>query len=249
MKTRMVRFSILTLLLLTAVIAVGLMLYQRHVAWLAAEAQFNEIIASDYIGDDSAAKAVQVAAQLVTRYPELVKRPGAMTFAVMHGDNDLCRQFLAAGADPNDPDSGAKHEPLFRPLTQDNAELVELLIAHGAEPKVRSGWFDDQRTYLHLAAAWESPAVCRVLVQHGFDINGADRDGLTPLHDAAQIAGTEVIETLLELGAKSKRDARGRTPYDIALTKSRRYSGLEAKQAAYMAVVQKLKALDDTAAE
>lgn len=59
MKPRVFQFSILTRLLLTAAIARGLMLYQRHVAWLAAEARFYEIIASDNVGEASATKGVQ----------------------------------------------------------------------------------------------------------------------------------------------------------------------------------------------
>lgn len=123
---------------------------------------------------------------------------------------------MAAGADPNDPQSGKDHAPLFRPLTIDNVELVELLIAHGAELKVRSENFDPKRTLLHLAAAWESPNVCRVLIQHGLDVNDVDSEESTPLHDAADTANIEVIKVLLAHGAQCKKNKNGQTPRDIA---------------------------------
>ncbi len=240
MKSPRLKFSILALMLLTAVIAVGVMLYQRHVAWNKAETEFNLIIDSTAAVDDR----TQQAAKLVACFPQLVKRPGAMTFATNTGNDDLCRQFLEAGADPNDPDSGADHAPIFRPLIDDNADMVALLIDHGAEMKVRSKWFDSKRTLLHLAAAWESPNVCRVLIERGIDVNSIDSSGTTPLHDAAETANAELIKVLLEQGVKSSKDDQGRTPYDIAQTKYRKFVGLQEKLREFSEVVSKLKELD-----
>lgn len=244
MKSRYLRFSILSVMLLTAVIAVAAMFYQRHVAWLAAQERFIEIVASDDHREDHTPEV----RELVARFPGLVKRPGSMTYAVRHGDNALCRQFLEAGADPDDAESGIEPAPIFGPLIQDNDELVRLMIEHGAD--IHAGnRFDEKRTLLHLAAAWNSPKVCRLLIENGLDVNQTDSTDRTPLHDAAEIAEVDVIEALLEFDVESKKDSLGRTPYDIAKTKVRKYQGMQGELKRYNATVEKLKALDEASAK
>ena len=61
---------------------------------------------------------------------------GCLVDAVRRGDVQEVARLLAAGADPNvkDPDGDA---PLHITAEQSRADLVELLLRHGADPNAK----------------------------------------------------------------------------------------------------------------
>jgi ankyrin repeat protein len=82
-----------------------------------------------------------------------------------------------------------------------------LLIAEGlARAKDRDG-----RTALHLAAGNGFDEVCRLLIQHGADVDARDSYDKSPLHYAAVQQNYDVVETLLGGGLNSG-DPSGATP-------------------------------------
>src|SRR5438876_6714484 len=91
-------------------------------------------------------------------------------------------------------------------------ELMKLLLAHGADPKIPTdygdtaltaaagiGWVEGV-TYEHSAK--ENFEAVKMLLDLGLDPNGANRDGRTPLMGAALKGRGDVIQFLVERGAK-----------------------------------------------
>jgi ankyrin repeat protein len=98
---------------------------------------------------------------------------------------------------------------------QDDTELAELLIRHGANVSAKN---DMQMTPLHIA---QCASIVEVLVRHGADVNARADFGWTPLHVQAQepeeTGAFEVIEALLEHGADPNlADEQGNTPLSFA---------------------------------
>ncbi|KAI0502938.1 ankyrin repeat-containing domain protein [Xylaria bambusicola] len=80
-------------------------------------------------------------------------------------------------------------------------------------------WFEDLesvdknlQTPMHYAAQRGQLLVIRFLYQHGCDIDRTTRDGKSPLHLAVEGQHTDVVEELLNLGAKMKTDVHGLSP-------------------------------------
>lgn len=73
-------------------------------------------------------------------------------------------------------------------------------------------------TLLHSAVAKNDTELISTLLGMGIDINQADKNGLTPLHKAVQVAkNLKMIEFLIQKGAKkSLKTAFGETPFDLA---------------------------------
>ena len=100
---------------------------------------------------------------------------------------------------------------LMRAAFSGDIELVKLLLAHGADPKVISS---DSETTLMAACGTgfipgyskgRTPAerleVVKLLVELGQDVNAADDYGITPLMVAANIGDVPIIQYLIDKGA------------------------------------------------
>ncbi|XP_016836830.1 putative ankyrin repeat protein RF_0381 [Nasonia vitripennis] len=75
----------------------------------------------------------------------------------------------------------AAHNPKCHP------EVVELLLAHGADVKAKSS--KEGNTALHYVAMCNSPrsrSVIDILLKHGGDVDAVNSEGDTPLHSAAR---------------------------------------------------------------
>ena len=60
-----------------------------------------------------------------------------------------------------------------------------------------------QNTALHWAASFgASNEIIELLVEGGADVNAANCDGVTPLHEAAYVKSMDVIELLQKNGSK-----------------------------------------------
>ena len=90
--------------------------------------------------------------------------------------------------------------PLFKEaLNQHHPEIVEVLLQAGANINARD---EAGFTPLHDAALAGNAGAVRLLLEHGADINAADKDsGATALYMAATMGREEVVTLLLEKGA------------------------------------------------
>ena len=132
----------------------------------------------------------------------------------LEGDIDAVNKCLAARADVNSRSRGGT-TPLLSAVYRDgNQAVVELLLAAGADPNRA----DLSGTTPLIAAVrpGQLPAV-RVLVEHGATIDAHNRDGDTPLTNAAIWGAGDVVAFLLAAGADpSLPDGIGATAAGMA---------------------------------
>jgi uncharacterized protein len=159
---------------------------------------------------------------------------------------DLIRALLAHGAGVNaqlkkqEPyrskvDRGADTvlttgtTPLLRAAKAGDAEVMQILLAKGADPKLTTkfgvtpimaaaglGTKEEDTTGRRKTEA-EAIEAIKLCVAAGADVNAADNQGDTALHGAAQKGYDQVLQFLVDHGAKlDVKDKKGRTPLDAA---------------------------------
>ncbi len=96
------------------------------------------------------------------------KRP--LSTAVQFGHEDIVRELLAAGADPNWPEGSTapRGVSLHAAARAGNRGLVELLLGHGADP---NGWIDSSGSAAYAAA---TPAIRTLLLERGSVLDAYD---------------------------------------------------------------------------
>ncbi|KAI9443994.1 hypothetical protein H4582DRAFT_1807258, partial [Lactarius indigo] len=80
--------------------------------------------------------------------------------------------------------------PLHVASSKGDAEILQLLIAHGADVHAQDG---NRSTPLHLASSMGSTEAVRLLIEHGADVNAWDRNHKTPLHLAFSPVSAKVL--------------------------------------------------------
>jgi len=136
----------------------------------------------------------------------------------------LIKKLLYAGANPNalinsTPRAHMREgsprivfaTALMRAAFSGDIELVKLLLAHGANPRVQSS---DKETSLMAACGTgfingynkqRTPAerleVVKLLIELGEDVNAADSYGITPLMVAANLGDVAIVQYLVDKGA------------------------------------------------
>lgn len=126
--------------------------------------------------------------------------------------------LIGQGANVNT--RGLSQTPLIDAASVGHAEMVSLLLAHGADARAAD---DIEGTGLHYVARnghTENLRLAVMLLDAGADPNAANDLGETPLHCAARAGGEAalpIIRLLLERGADPNRlELAGRTPADMA---------------------------------
>ena len=151
----------------------------------------------------------------------LARRPRLDIFeAAAAGDVDRTRKLL--DEDPSRANAFADDgfHPLGLAAFFKRPEVVDLLLERGADPAPPSR-NPQAFTALHSAAASDAGArnmaIVRALVEAGARGNALSGSGTTPLHTAAFLGDTEVVELLLAHGADPGIDSKaGKTPIDLA---------------------------------
>ena len=110
----------------------------------------------------------------------------------------------AAARERSDDTGGEECDfPLAWACEKNNLEIVELLLAHGADVTTTFQGNCAQKTYacLHFAARNNNPALVDLLLAHGAPVNQQTSRGVTPLFTACEQGHTEVARKLLDAGA------------------------------------------------
>ena len=152
------------------------------------------------------------------------------------GNIEAVKQYLDAGGDVNAKDKVAT--PLYWAAHDGQKEIVELLIANGADVNLRSGMvvktkdgsvgnkmaqeMMNNRTPLDMAIRNEHTEIAELLIAKGTDMNAKSNRGYTPLHEASkkekpEVKITEIIELLIAKGADvNAKTVDGETPLHLA---------------------------------
>jgi uncharacterized protein len=120
--------------------------------------------------------------------------------------------------------------PLLRAAKAGDAEVIKLLLAKGADPKIPTKFgitpimaaaglgTHEEDTTGRKKTQEEAIASIQLCLDGGADINATDRQGQTALHGAAQWGYDQIVQYLAEHGAKvDVKDTKGRTPLDAAM--------------------------------
>ena len=132
---------------------------------------------------------------LVDRDPTLASARSNGTSAVLtalyHGQNEIARQLVDRGASLDFPEACALGD----------AGRVEKLLA--ANPSLLDTKSPDGFPPLGLAIFFRQPAVARLLIARGADVNAVadNAQRVAPVHAAAAVRDVETMKLLLERGA------------------------------------------------
>jgi len=124
--------------------------------------------------------------------------------------------LLQHGADINEKDTEQGNNVIQYFCRWGKKDIVVFLLNHGCNPDKNPS--AKGRTALHVACAYYScKDICELLIAHGANVNAVTLDGTTPLMLAAGNAKKEVVELLLQKGAKaSQKDNKEKTALDYA---------------------------------
>ncbi|MBI5294775.1 MAG: ankyrin repeat domain-containing protein [Chloroflexi bacterium] len=152
--------------------------------------------------------------RILAREPELVKAHAEDGFhllglACFFGHYETAKYLIKAGAAVNSASRNAlQATPLHSAVAADNLEIVDLLVANGADPNTREqGGFAP----LHLAAQNGNMDIIRALIFGGADLDAHSDDGKLPVDMALDANQEEAARLLLE-GITRRTRARRANP-------------------------------------
>ncbi|XP_047484187.1 uncharacterized protein LOC125035920 [Penaeus chinensis] len=135
--------------------------------------------------------------------------------AVINKNARMVELLLERGADKEVPDRTYHYTPLFEAVIKQSVSCLNLLLDAGASVNARDA---RDNSVLHTAVRQGSPMV-GLLVDRGASVVYHDsKYGRTPIHIAAELGATDILETLLQKCSKSAdiKDRKGMTPLHFA---------------------------------
>jgi len=165
-----------------------------------------------------ARRALMLGAPLDTRAPSGYD---LLMWACEVGDLSLVESMINRGIDVNAKDARFGNTTLHFAVTNEQLEVLRLVLARGADPNLRN---KQGSTPLQIATfvRFENQEAMRehiidLLLKHHANADIADRRGVTPLMWAAGRGNAAVVRRLLHVGAnRSLRDSKGRTAINYA---------------------------------
>ncbi|KAJ7361103.1 ankyrin repeat-containing domain protein [Mycena albidolilacea] len=161
------------------------------------------------------------------------------------GNLEVSQYLIREGAAANYAPSN-RVTPLYYAASTENLELVQFLLASGADPDLGAQQYgtsslfsaagldivrallaaganlhakDNESQNVLSSAMDKSVEMLRFFLEHGVDPNNEDDDGNTPLHIACHYHAAATVECLLQFGATTVEKANhyGDTPVDVAM--------------------------------
>jgi hypothetical protein len=173
-----------------------------HTALMAAAAQSNTAIVKALIQKGADVNMATTDASVVKNGPLAFKGRTALMMAAPYGSTEMIRLFLDAHADVNVRDI-AGMTPLMFAVASENQdpEVVKMLLAAGADPKVQS---TTGETALDWARKYGNPAVLKLLGGEAKTPTPAKKSELMPIPNAADFRS--MIQTSVALLQKSSKE-------------------------------------------
>lgn len=120
--------------------------------------------------------------------------------------------LITASATVNQPEPDGGCSPLHLAVISGNSDVVRILVGGGADLNAR-----DRQGSAPLLYAASHPALTRILLEAGADVNQPGDGERTPLHEAVQAGHPDVVKLLLDHRAdRGARSRRGETPLELA---------------------------------
>lgn len=141
--------------------------------------------------------------------------------AVNDNNLELAKKLIASGADANQTDSYG-NSLLIISAANGDSEMVRLLLNSGAN--IHAVDSSMKGTALHAASYLGYPAVMKVLIEYGIDLNAqGPYNGYSALHDAVVQNNIEGVKLLVDASAQlNTRSKYGDTPLELAMKCRRR---------------------------
>ena len=124
--------------------------------------------------------------------------------AVSMGWPDIVEKLIIQGADVNMTDDD-DYTALHVAVGEDDAEMVALLLDHGADINART-YMLESYTPLILAAEMDAASCAAVLLQRGADSQVENSNGYNALEVALNLCKVDTVAVLLKHGATINRD-------------------------------------------
>ena len=144
-----------------------------------------------------------------------------------YGYKNATELLLARGANINATNDQGR-TPLFEAVRSRKKDIVELLIANGADISTDTGlhrlavayaysdWSKEEQKQEKRRRS-ESIEIAKLLISKGVDVNAKDDVGWTPLHIAANVGHNEITELLIANGADvNAKGLHSKTPLHYA---------------------------------
>lgn len=91
--------------------------------------------------------------------------------------------------------------------------MMEYLIRNWCSPMLEMPMSGEKKTLLHCV---RNPALVKLYVEYGADVNALDSDGATPLHRAVDAGRSTIVEALCDAHADIKAVWKTVTPLGLA---------------------------------
>jgi ankyrin repeat protein len=144
--------------------------------------------------------------------------------AINQERKDLSEFLIQRGADVNAKDQWG-NTSLYLAIRNDDLDIMNILIANGAEVDIKHTRGGMEETALHYAAIRGRTEAVRVLLEAGANINAKNDNGQTALHAPLDVRNSDyrkyrlskdTLEVLLAKGADvNLKDKDGRTPLHL----------------------------------
>ena len=136
-----------------------------------------------------------------------VQAPDISIHDAARGNIEAIKQHIAAGTDVNAKGENVnKVAPLHIAAYQGQKEIIELLIANGADVNFKD---INSSTPLHWAVLHVQPKIVELLIANGADVNANGGRGIgTPLHCAINAKKSEIADLLRKHGGKTPEELK-----------------------------------------